>query len=152
MNSRYAQFPSLSLDLWDRFCSWAKLRSAIYSHDTQKFFAFAEQYRRAIPPHQPLHFILVNNGDKLGPDVVSFRYSHLRHLAINFSRPEELWTLEYYQDIDEIIEVPTEVHVCQALLRYTLDEAKFKEFLDIIDKLKLRRNLVTVDKNLSAIL
>ena len=35
-----------------------------------------------------------------------------------------LWTLEYYWELNEVIDVPTELHVCQILLRYTHDELK----------------------------
>lgn len=144
----YARFPSIPFHSWKKFLAWATPRRAMYSRLVQECFQFSELYQSAVPLTAPLHSRLINQSDSLGPDIISYRFSRLEKLEISGVNTGDLWTTEYFSDVDQSVEVPTEAHVHQILLRYTPDLKKFEEFLLHIDDLQERRNGVAILQNL----
>jgi hypothetical protein len=49
------------------------------------------------------------------------------------------WKTKYYEDVEEIIDVPTDFHVRQILLRYTPDEGKLVQFLSKMEDFERQR-------------
>jgi hypothetical protein len=120
----------------------------MYSREVQECFQFSELYQSVVPLTVPLHSHLIDKSDGLGPDIVSYRFSLLEKMETSGLNAEELWTTEYFGDVDRSVKVPTEAHVHRILLRYTPDLKRFEEFLLDIDALHEMRVSVAIIRRL----
>lgn len=132
----YARFPYIPFNLWERVVNWANSRKTIYSPEVQELFEFFDRFKSERPFTKPLYSYPINSSEKLGQDLVSFRHTRLQKWVGKNSKPEDaFWRLEYYWVIDEVIDVPTELHLRQILLGYTYDETRLKKFSTEMDGL-----------------
>lgn len=133
----YANFPSIPFDDGKRSVNWIKSHTKEYSREAQELVVFFDLFSCGRPFHdEPLYYYLIDDSNYFGEDLVSFRYERLE----KYSKGEGIfWTTKYYEDVEEIIDVPTDFHVRQILLRYTPDEWKLVQFLSKMEDFERQR-------------